>query len=88
MINRNRRLEILLRVQPSVQKSKNWRSPKRTACDRGKKYRISECAKEGAEKELKKGVERKQIMLELLPENLTMTQTDLIDKLELTRKQI
>ena len=88
MINRNRRLEILSHVQPSVQKSKNWRFPKRIAFDRGKKYRISECAKKGAEKELKKGAERKQIMLELLSEYLIMTQTDLIDKLELTRKQI
>lgn len=41
-----------------------------------------------AEKELKKGAERKQIMLELLSEYLIMTQTDLIDKWELTRKQI
>mgnify|MGYP000685946203 CR=1 FL=1 len=80
MINRNRRLEILSHVQPSVQKSKNWRSPKRIAFDRGKKYRISECAKKGAkkgaEKELKKGAERKQIMLELLSEYLIMTQTE------------
>lgn len=45
-------------------------------------------AKKGAEKELKKGAERKQIMLELLSEYLIMTQTDLIDKWELTRKQI
>ena len=44
--------------------------------------------KKGAEKELKKGAERKQIMLELLSEYLIMTQTDLIDKWELTRKQI
>lgn len=92
MINRNRRLEILSHVQPSVQESKNWRFPKRIAFDRGKKYRISECAKKGAkkgaEKELKKGAERKQIMLELLSEYLIMTQTDLIDKWELTRKQI
>ena len=41
-----------------------------------------------SQKELKKGAERKQIMLELLSEYLIMTQTDLIDKWELTRKQI
>ena len=48
--------------------------------------------KKGAEKEpkrsRKKGAERKQVILELLFENPTMTQTDLIDKLGLTRKQI
>lgn len=54
MINRNRRLEILSHVQPSVQKSKNWRFPKRIAFDRGKKYRISECAKKEPKKEPKK----------------------------------
>lgn len=45
-------------------------------------------SRKGAKKELKKGAERKQVILELLFENPTMTQTDLIDKLGLTRKQI
>ena len=40
------------------------------------------------EKELKKENERKQVILKLLSENPTMTQTQLIEKLELTGKQI
>ncbi|WP_455055570.1 HTH domain-containing protein, partial [Merdimonas faecis] len=39
-------------------------------------------------KELKKGTERKQVILELLLEKPAMTQTQLMEKLELTRKQI
>ena len=45
-------------------------------------------SRKGAEKELKKGTERKQVILELLLENPAMTQTQLMEKLELTRKQI
>lgn len=41
-----------------------------------------------SQKRSRKRAERKQIMLELLSEYLIMTQTDLIDKWELTRKQI
>ena len=42
----------------------------------------------GAEKEPKKGAERKQAILELLAENPTMTQTQLMERMELTRKQV
>lgn len=45
-------------------------------------------SQKGAEKELKKGVERKKIILKLLEENPTMTQTQLTERLKLTRKQI
>ena len=41
-----------------------------------------------AEKELKKGAGRKRAILKLLSENPTMTQTELTEELELTRKQI
>ena len=41
-----------------------------------------------SQKRSRKRAERKQIMLELLSEYLIMSQTDLIDKWELTRKQI
>lgn len=45
-------------------------------------------SRKGAEKELKKGNERKQAIMELLIANPTMTQTQLREQLNLTRKQI
>lgn len=45
-------------------------------------------SRKGAEKELKKGAGRKRAILKLLSENPTMTQTELTEELELTRKQI
>lgn len=45
-------------------------------------------SQKGAEKEPKKGVERKRDILNQLEENSTMTQTGLMEVLGLTRKQI
>ncbi|WP_418750475.1 RNA-binding domain-containing protein [Frisingicoccus sp.] len=45
-------------------------------------------SKKGAEKELKKGNERKQAIMDLLIANPTMTQKQLREQLNLTRKQI
>ena len=45
-------------------------------------------SRKGAKKEPKKGIERKQVILKLLSNNPTMTQAELIEELELTRKQI
>ena len=45
-------------------------------------------SQKGAEKEPKKGTERKQVILELLAENPTMTQRKLMEELGLSRKQI
>ena len=45
-------------------------------------------SQKGAKKELKKGNERKQAIMELLIANPTMTQTQLREQLNLTRKQI
>jgi ATP-dependent DNA helicase RecG len=45
-------------------------------------------SQKGAKKELKKGTERKQAILECLSENFTMTQTQLGEYLGLTRKQV
>ena len=39
-------------------------------------------------KEPKKGIERKQVILKLLSNNPAMTQAELTEELELTRKQI
>lgn len=41
-----------------------------------------------AEKEPKKGDERKQVILDILAENPTITQTQLMEEMNLTRKQI
>ena len=49
---------------------------------------LRQMRREGAEKELKKGAGRKRAILKLLSENPTMTQTELTEELELTRKQI
>lgn len=45
-------------------------------------------SQKGAEKEPKKGAERKQVMLAILAENPMMTQTQLMDEMNLTRKQV
>ena len=45
-------------------------------------------SQKGAKKEPKKGIERKQVILKLLSNNPTMTQAELTEELELTRKQI
>ena len=45
-------------------------------------------SRKGAEKELKKGAERSNAILNLLNENPTMTQTMLMDRLKLSRKQV
>ena len=45
-------------------------------------------SRKGAEKEPKKGDERKQEILDILAENPRITQTHLMEKLNLTRKQI
>lgn len=45
-------------------------------------------SQKGAEKEPKKGAERKQAMLAILAENPMMTQTQLMDEMNLTRKQV
>ena len=45
-------------------------------------------SRKGAEKEPKKGIERKRAILKLLSDNPTMTQAELTEELELTRKQI
>lgn len=48
----------------------------------------SKRSQKGAKKEPKKGTERKQVILELLAENPTMTQRKLMEEMNLTRKQI
>lgn len=45
-------------------------------------------SRKGAEKEPKKGAKRKQVILEILKENPTMTQTQLMEEMRLTRKQV
>ncbi len=45
-------------------------------------------SQKGAEKEPKKGVERKKAILAILTENPMITQTQLMEKMELTRKQV
>lgn len=45
-------------------------------------------AKKGAEKELNSRIERKKAVLRILEEKPTMTQVQLMEKLDLTRKQI
>lgn len=45
-------------------------------------------SQKGAEKEPKKGAERKKAILELLAKNPTMTQAQLMEQMELTRKQV
>ena len=45
-------------------------------------------SQKGAEKELKKGTERKQAILNLIVETPTITQKQLMNELALTRKQI
>ena len=52
------------------------------------KYEELESKQKGAKKEPKKENNRKQKILELLVKNPTMTQSQLIEKLTLTRKQI
>ncbi len=47
-----------------------------------------ERSRKGAEKEPKKRAERKQTILEILKENSTMTQTQLMEKMSLSRKQV
>ena len=47
-----------------------------------------ERSRKGAEKEPKKGAERKQEILNLLIENPTITQTMIMDELNFTRKQV
>lgn len=44
--------------------------------------------KRSRKKEPKKGAERKQVMLAILAENPIMTQTQLMDEMNLTRKQV
>lgn len=43
-------------------------------------------SQKGAEKEPKKGTERKQAMLTILAENPTITQTQIMEEMNLTRK--
>ena len=45
-------------------------------------------SQKGAKKEPKKGAERKQAILAILAENPMMTQTQLMDEMNLTRKQV
>ena len=45
-------------------------------------------SRKGAEKEPKKGAERKQAILDILIENPTITQTQLMEIMNLTRKQV
>ena len=45
-------------------------------------------SRKGAEKEPKKGTERKQAILAILVENPTITQTQLMEEMNLTRKQV
>jgi ATP-dependent DNA helicase RecG len=45
-------------------------------------------SQKGAKKELKKGAERKQAILAILAETPTITQTQLMTEMNLTRKQI
>lgn len=47
-----------------------------------------ERSRKGAENEPKKGAKRKQVILEILKENPTMTQTQLMEEMRLTRKQV
>ena len=45
-------------------------------------------SQKGAKKEPKKGAERKQAMLAILAENPTITQTQIMEEMNLTRKQV
>ena len=45
-------------------------------------------SQKGAEKELKSGAERKQAILAILTENPKITQTQIMDEMNLTRKQV
>ena len=45
-------------------------------------------SQKGAEKEPKKGAERKQAILAILAENPTITQAQLMEEMNLTRKQV
>ena len=45
-------------------------------------------SRKGAEKEPKKGAERKQAILEILKDNPMITQTQLVEEMNLTRKQV
>ena len=45
-------------------------------------------SRKGAKKELKKGAERKQAILALLAENPMITQAQLMEEMDLTRKQV
>ena len=45
-------------------------------------------SRKGAEKEPKRGAERKQAILDILIENPTITQTQLMEIMNLTRKQV
>lgn len=49
---------------------------------------ISMKSQKGAEKEPKKGAERKQVILDILAENPIITQTQLMEEMNLTRKQV
>ena len=48
----------------------------------------SKRSRKGAEKELSNGIERKKAVLEILKEKPATTQTQLMERLDLTRKQI
>lgn len=45
-------------------------------------------SQKGAKKEPKKGAERKQAILAILAENPTITQTQIMEEMNLTRKQV
>lgn len=45
-------------------------------------------SQKGAKKEPKKGAERKQVILDILAENPTITQTQFMEEMNLTRKQV
>lgn len=45
-------------------------------------------SQKGAKKEPKKGTERKRAIFDILAANPTITQTQLMEKMNLTRKQI
>lgn len=49
---------------------------------------ISMKSQKGAKKEPKKGAERKQVILDILAENPTITQTQFMEEMNLTRKQV
>lgn len=45
-------------------------------------------SRKGAKKEPKKGAERKQAIVEILKKNPVITQTQLMEEMNLTRKQV